>query len=164
MKMETLLTVEPSVINELVASFAQHNDELADARFNENVPVRMIFAPESGFPASLHYMFFTRGVRQDFHWHPGGRHLLVFGDTELTVRYNTCSTDTNPYLEPITLTVSTGTMASIRFPARTWHEFSAQSDEGTAVIAFSFHDTDDIVSSSPTLMEELTTYWHGPRE
>lgn len=143
----------------LVAHFADNSHILTDATFGETIPTRVLFAPEPCFAASLHYMFFPQGTRQRFHWHPGGRHLLILGDTELLIRYSSCSKSEDPHLSAQTELIEATTMAFVRFPAETWHEFSAPSDQGSGIIAFSFHDADDLISSGPNLMDELTTFW-----
>jgi hypothetical protein len=154
-------SMEPAVVRGVVRHFAESNGTLADAFFGGDIPTKMIFAPEISFPASLHYMFFPRGTVQEFHWHPGGRHLVVLGDTELTIRFNGCDEATNPYTNPTTRRVRPNTWTAIRFPSHTWHEFSSTSAAGTGIVAFSFHDTDDLISSSPRLMQELSTFWHS---
>jgi len=161
MKLESILDLQADVVAGIVNRFAENNAMLADACFGPDQPTKMIFAPETGFPASLHYMFFPRGSCQQFHWHPGGRHLLVLGDTDLRIRFNNCDERTNPNDGASTRNILRHTLAAVRFEAKVWHEFSAPSESGTGVIAFSFHDTDDLISTSPTLMEELTVFWPG---
>jgi len=143
----------------LVAHFVDHSDILADATFGESIPTRVLFAPERHFAASLHYMFFPQGTCQRFHWHPGGRHLLILGDTQLMIRFSSCGESEDPHLSAQTELIEANTMAFVRFPAGTWHEFSAPSDQGSGIIAFSFHDADDLISSASNLMDELTTFW-----
>jgi hypothetical protein len=162
--MKILLFTSPPerAVAALVAHFSM-DTSLANADFGGDFPTRVLCAPEEEFPASLHYMFFPRGAKQQFHWHPGGRHLLVLGDSDLHIRSNTCDADTDPNQGCVLDIIPAYTLAIIRFPARTWHEFSAPSEHGTGVVAFSFHDTDDLISTSPTLMEELTTFWKDNR-
>lgn len=162
MRIAALTSLPADAAEALVRHFSDHTDAIADARFGEDVPTKMIFAPERSFPASLHYMFFPRGTCQDFHWHPGGRHLVVLGDTPLTVRTNDCDTDTDPYENATSHEVPAFTVAAIRFGAETWHEFSSCGESGLGIVAFTFHDSDDLISASVTLMEDLTTFWPSP--
>jgi hypothetical protein len=158
MKILLFTTPPRRVVADLVAHFSM-DSSLANADFGGDFPTRVLCAPEAEFPASLHYMFFPRGAKQQFHWHPGGRHLLVLGDCDLHIRSNTCDANTDPNHSCALDVVPAHTLAVIRFPARTWHEFSAPGKDGAGVVAFSFHDTDDLISTSPNLMEELTTFW-----
>ena len=148
----------------LVAHFADHSDTLADTTFGGTIPTRVLFAPERWFPASLHYMFFPQGTCQRFHWHPGGRHLLILGDTQLMIRFSSCGESEDPHLSPQTELIEPATLAFVRFPAGAWHEFSAPSDQGSGIVAFSFHDADDLISSAANLMDELTTFWPESNE
>lgn len=161
MQLKTIITLHPAAVTSILAEVQDQTSTLTDTFFGEATPTRMLFAPESGFPASLHYMFFARGSRQQFHWHPGGRHLVILGDTALTIRTNPCDTRVNPYDSPVVHAIAPYTLAAIRLAGHTWHEFSACDEDGTGIVAFSFHDCDDLVSTSPTLMDELTTFWDG---
>jgi hypothetical protein len=158
-----MFTKIPAVVaGPWVAHFAGRAGKLATACFDGTIPTRMLFAPDPLLAASLHWMFFPRGEHQRFHWHPGGRHLLVLGDTPLTIHHSTCAPGEDPEEHATITRVPAHTFAAIRFHAGVWHRFSSTGTSGSGVIAFSFHDTDDVVSTSASLMEELTTYRTEP--
>ncbi len=158
MKIVKLATLSLDLVTRFVSELSERTNTPHAAKF-DSLPTRMIFPPERGFPSSLHYMWFPRGSCQRFHWHPGGRHLIVCGDTELQIRHNSLPETGDPNVDPTTDVIEPGVVAVIRFPSLFWHEFSTPSASGIGVVAFSFHDKDDLISTSLGLMEELTTFF-----
>lgn len=150
--------LDSSTASAFVQQMKSDSEHLVDAEFN-GLPTRVLFAPEPRFPASLHYLFLPSGKTQQFHRHPGGRHLLVLGDTLLRVRHSNCDENDDPRASCVESVIEANTLAVIRFPKNHWHEFSTPQTTGVGVIAFTFHDMDDLISDRADLMKELTIFW-----
>lgn len=123
----------------------------------------MLFRPTVVQPGSLHYMFFPPKARQDFHYHPGGRYILLVGDVDMHVHHSPAAVDVDPQIAEEKLVVPAGTFAAIRMPPEMWHCFETDSDIGSGVFAITFHDDDEVDPGAvdDDLMEEATFYWRG---
>ncbi len=126
-----------------------------------DLPTSVIYSPESAFPASMHCMYFPPGREQRFHWHPGGRHLIIMGDIAIDIDHSSKGLDDDPSEEYSTLTLDRLALHVVRFSAHTWHRFRTAGGSGAGVVAFSFHDRDDLVSGGDNLMEELTEFFRS---
>ena len=126
-------------------------------------PTAMLLRPTAEQPGSMHYMFFPARARQEFHYHPGGRYILLIGDVDMHVHHSGVGVAEDPTEAPETLVVNAGTFAAIRMKAETWHCFETKSDSGRGVFAITFHDDDEMDPSAvgDDLMEEATFYWRA---
>ena len=158
------LRMEPSAVDGILeACRAAHDDPTLPLTTFSGFPTAMLFRPTVTQPGSLHYMFFPAKARQDFHYHPGGRYILLVGDVDVHVHHSTAAVNVDPRAEEQKLVVPAGTFAAIRMPAEMWHCFETKSDTGAGVFAITFHDDDEVDPNAvdDDLMEEATFYWRG---
>jgi len=159
-----LFSVEQDVAAALLAE-AQSAHERPEWHLTtfSGFPAAMLFRPDTTHVGSLHYMFFPPQACQRFHYHPGGRYVVLLGDVDMHIHYSTVDCESNPLDAAETLVVPALTFAAVRFPAFFWHCFETKSESGSGVLALAFHDDDQVDDDAPPvdddLMEEQTVYW-----
>jgi hypothetical protein len=119
----------------------------------DGFPTAMVFRPTRVHPGSLHYMFFPSRAAQTFHYHPGGRYLLLVGDVPMEVHHSEAGPEENPYDSEETVVLPPFVISGIRFPAQYWHSFQTLHDDD---------DIDDPDTVADDLMEEKTVFWESP--
>jgi len=125
-----------------------------------DLPTLMLLQPKENLQSSFHYMHFPPNKKQIFHYHPSARYLLVLGDVDMHIHYNKCDLDSNPYNDFTTLTLPAFTLGIVRYEANVWHYFeSSKGENKRGIVAFTFHDQDDIEEIHDNLMEELTFFY-----
>lgn len=130
----------------------------------DGFPTAMLFRPNEQFTGSLHYMFFPAEATQAFHYHPTSRYLLVLGDVDLTVLHSPSGPDANPNAHAIRAVIPAYSLTILRFPGQYWHSFRTAQPSGRGVMAFTFHENDEVADVSnvrDTLMEQETTFWQA---
>lgn len=143
MLIQKLALIENDIVTNLIGAIRKGVENGSELGAFDGMPVKVLFAPEQDFPASLHYMFFPAGGFQRFHHHPDGRHLVLLGDTPLRIRHSLAPPDEEPFASVVTTEIPAGQLTIVRSKPLAWHEFSAPKREvGTGIIAFSFHDKD----------------------
>lgn len=162
MELITIATLPPPMTTDLLRALRNAQDTNSQLTTFNNLPTAMLFAPTAQYGASLHYMFFPAIARQRFHYHPRPRYLLLLGDTSVHVHYSAVPVTANPHQSARTLTIPPFVLSALRFEGNFWHAFETTGDAAIGVVAFSFHDNDqvtDLSTVSDHLMEELTTFW-----
>src|SRR5579862_6446466 len=82
----------------------------------DNLPTQMLFPPGGSFRGSAHLMFFPPNARQRFHFHPGVRYLLLFGDSPITIHYSRDAPPSDPSINSDRIMVPPGQLTMVRFP------------------------------------------------
>lgn len=162
-----LFSLEPSAVEKFLArAELSHAFGAFPMAAFDGFPTAMLFPPMRPFLGSLHYMFFPPRAEQQFHHHPGVRYLVLLGDVAMHVHYSRSDVAEDPHLEEEVVTLHPHTLTAVRFPSRFWHSFRTASDTGRGVMAFSFHEDDDMppgTVAQAALMEEETTFWEPPQ-
>lgn len=159
----TLFSVELETVRLLLMA-AKSSHERKDWTLTafSGFPTAMVFRPDEMHSGSMHYMFFPAKGRQEFHYHPGSRCLVLLGDVDMRIHFSTAACDSNPQATAQTAVVPALTLTAIRFPPFLWHCFETTGDIGTGVLGLTFHDDDcirDTLAITDELMEDRTVYW-----